>query len=79
MVDRSRSGTIPPAPGPGRRSDPLRRRAREWPSTVAAVLFCAGLLILPALATLDLAVGLGCRDLDRSACLGLLSLSPSPE
>jgi hypothetical protein len=37
------------------------------------VLFCAGLMILPALATLDLAVGLACRDLDRAACLALLS------
>jgi hypothetical protein len=28
-------------------------------------------MILPALATLDLAVGLACKALDRSSCLAL--------
>jgi hypothetical protein len=33
-------------------------------------------MILPALATLDLAVGLACKTLDRAACLALFLRLP---
>jgi len=52
-----------------------RRRTGEWRPVAAAVLFCTGLMILPPLATLDLAVGLACKALDRGACLALFMRS----
>jgi len=54
---------------------PRSRQIRELRAALASVLLCAGLMILPALAALDLGVGLGCRDLDRGACVALFTRS----
>ncbi len=42
---------------------------------IGAVLLCAALILLPFIATLDLGVAIGCRDIDRPACLQLVSHS----
>jgi hypothetical protein len=34
-------------------------------------MLCTGLILMPALAALDLAVGLACRNLDHAACIAL--------
>lgn len=38
-----------------------------------AALLCAGLLLLPFLAALDMGVAIGCRDVGRPACLQMVS------
>ena len=50
-----------------------RRRAAEFRAGAAAFLLCAGLAILPALATLDVAVWAGCRSLDTKTCVALFA------
>jgi hypothetical protein len=50
-----------------------RRRRIEFRGAVGSVLLCAGLTILPMLMALDAAVWLGCRGLDRIACLTLIA------
>ena len=50
-------------------------RTAKLRAAISAFLFCLGLMLLPALAALDLSVGLGCRDLDRAACIGLFLTS----
>ena len=42
---------------------------------IGAVLLCAGFILLPFLATLDLGVAVGCREVGRPACLQLISHS----
>jgi len=42
---------------------------------IGAFLLCAGLILLPFLATLDVGVTIGCRDIGRPACLQLVSHS----
>lgn len=54
------------------RSRSLGTRIREG---VGAALLCAGLLLLPFLATLDMGVAIGCRDIGRPACLQMVSHS----
>ena len=74
---RSRTtGLTSRAPTLWQRAASRPRRAREWPGAVATVLLCTGPAILPPLATLDLAVGLACRTLDRTACLALFLRPP---
>jgi hypothetical protein len=63
-------------PHPGQQLELRQGWAREFQAAAAAVLLCAGLMVLPALATLNFVVWLGCQDLDRTACLALL-LQPS--
>jgi len=46
-------------------------RGGQAPATLASVVFCTGLVLMPALAVLDLAVGLACRHLDHAACIAL--------
>jgi len=41
------------------------------PGALSAALLCAGLIVVPALAALDLAVVVVCRNLDPSACPAL--------
>ena len=41
----------------------------EYRAAAAAVLLCVGLMILPPLAALALAVGLACQGDDRAECL----------
>ncbi len=50
----------------------LGTRIREG---VGAALLCAGLALLPFLATLDMGVAIGCRDIGRPACLQMVSHS----
>jgi hypothetical protein len=50
-----------------------RRRAAEFRAGAAAVLLCAGLSILPALAALDVAVWAGCHSLDTKICVALFT------
>lgn len=57
-------------PHPGQQLELRHGWAREFQA--AAVLLCAGLMVLPALATLNFVVWLGYQDLDRTACLVLL-------
>ena len=40
-----------------------------------AALLCAGLMLLPFLATLDVGVAVGCRNLGRLACLQMVARS----
>jgi len=57
-----------------READRLSRRRRiEFRGAVGAFFLCAGLTILPALVALDAAVWMGCRSLDRGACLALIA------
>jgi hypothetical protein len=42
---------------------------------ISAVLLCVALILLPFLATLDVGVAVGCRDIGRPACLQLVSHS----
>ena len=51
---------------------PRSRQIRELRAALVSVLLCAGLMILPALAALDLGVALECRNLDRGACVALV-------
>jgi len=51
---------------------PRSRQIREFRAALVSVLLCAGLMILPALAALDLGVALECRNLDRGACVALV-------
>jgi hypothetical protein len=51
---------------------PRSRQFRELRAALASVLLSAGLMILPALAALDLGVALECRNLDRAACVALV-------
>ncbi len=69
--DRPTVSTLPAAP----LWHPRSRQIRELRAVLASVLLCAGLMILPALAALDLGVGLGCRNLDRGACAALVMRS----
>jgi hypothetical protein len=48
------------------------RRWIEFRAAVGAFLLCAGLTILPALVALDAVVWVGCRHLDRAACVALV-------
>jgi hypothetical protein len=52
-------------------SAPWRRRSSEVLTAIGAIFFCMGLVLMPALGALDLAVGLACRDLGRAACAAL--------
>lgn len=51
-----------------RRNSGLRLR-----DSVGEVLLCGGLILLPFLATLDVGVAIGCREVGRPACLQLVS------
>jgi len=44
---------------------------RGVPDAIAALLFCVGVMLVPPLAALDLAVGLACQNLSPSACLAI--------
>lgn len=68
-LDRQRTAAAATAP-----RQVLRRNVLE---AVSAVLLCAGLVLLPGLAALDLSVGLACQGLSRNACIALFQ--PSPE
>lgn len=56
---------------------PSRRiscRADHWRgvrNNMVAVMFCAGVMLVPALTALDLAVGLACQNLNGVACIAL--------
>ena len=48
-----------------------QRLSRELSAAIGAVFLCTGLVLMPALAALDLAVGVACQNLDRAACVAL--------
>ena len=75
MTDRSRARTSS-LTSPWHRVSARRSWARKLSAAVGTVFFCAGLVLMPALATLDLAVGLACHDLDRAACVALFEAQP---
>ncbi len=56
---------------PGRLLVASRRRMRDVSAAIGAVFFCSGLVLIPALAALDLTVGLACQGLDHAACIAL--------
>jgi hypothetical protein len=66
--DRPPASTLPAAT----LWQPRSRQIRELRAALASVLLCAGLMILPALAALDLGVALECRNLDRGPCVALV-------
>ncbi|HKX09161.1 MAG TPA: hypothetical protein VJN67_13260 [Stellaceae bacterium] len=56
---------------PGRR---IASRADFWRGardTMATFMFCTGVMLVPALAALDLAVGLACQNVNGAACIAL--------
>ncbi len=60
---------------PGRR---IASRADFWRGvrdSTTALMFCAGVMLVPALAALDLAVGLACQNLNGAACVALFQLA----
>jgi orotate phosphoribosyltransferase-like protein len=76
MTDRSRVRTNSIALA-WRRLSAEGRRTRNLSAAIGAAFFCTGLVLLPGLAALDLAVGVACKGLDRAACIALFQ--PSPE
>lgn len=56
---------------PGRRTG---SRGDLWlgaRNAMAAVLFCVGVMLIPALAAVDLSIGLACQNRDHAACVAL--------
>jgi len=58
-----------------RRPAPYRVRstAARVRDSIGVVLLCAGLVLVPFLATVDVGVALGCRNLGHLACVQLFS------
>lgn len=55
-----------------------RGYSRRWVAIRQAsseLLFCVGLVVLPALVAIDMSVWLGCQHLNRTDCADLLVLS----
>jgi len=52
---------------------PIRNAAARVRDGIAAVLLCAGLVLVPFLATVDMGVAIGCRDIGHLACVQLFS------
>jgi len=46
---------------------------RRIRSTVGGLAFCVGMMLVPALTTAGIGIGLGCRGLDQRACLRMLA------
>ena len=51
----------------------VHRSPRRIRSTVSSLAFCVGMMLVPALTTAGIGIGLGCRDLDQRACLRMLA------
>jgi len=76
MTDEFRPSTLSGRTARGPRHRSVYRRQNFGLRTrdgIGAVLLCAGLILLPFLATLDVGVAIGCRDVGRPACLQLVS------
>lgn len=48
-----------------------RQLGRKLSAAAGALLFCMGVTLMPALAALDLTVGLACQGLNPGACIAL--------
>lgn len=50
-----------------------RRRWTQFQAACAGLLLCAGLVIAPFVAALDLGVWAACRDVDRRGCFDIMA------
>lgn len=74
MVGPNRNREVAEVKGAGLAGRHTGSRADLWrgvQNAMAAVLFCAGVMLMPALAAVDLSIGLACQNLDHSACIAL--------